>query len=139
MLRMGAVWLIHGHPVIQQRKKKKPKLSNYPATIPYFDVKERKELKSLLVTDMPRSQAKALCPDHGWAHAGHWPRPPGSCSSDEPPEADSPAPALPPTPHFAAAAQRFPPQSSVILFGVLPHTHLLGREDLGPGSSRSGP
>lgn len=21
MLRMGAVWLIHGHPVIQQRKK----------------------------------------------------------------------------------------------------------------------
>lgn len=134
MLRMGAIWLIHGHPVIQQRKKK-PKLSNYPATIPYFDVKERKELKSLLVTDMPRSQAKALCPDHGWAHAGHWPRPPGSCSSDEPPEADSPAPAHPSHPPIL---QR-PPQSSVILFGVLPHTHLLGREDLGPGSSRDSP
>lgn len=35
MLRMGAVWLIHGHPVIQQRKKKNP---NFLITQPQYRI-----------------------------------------------------------------------------------------------------
>ena len=41
-LRKGAIWLMHGHPVVQPREKKNNKVSNYPATILYFDGKERK-------------------------------------------------------------------------------------------------
>lgn len=110
-------------PVVQQREKNE--VSNYPATILYFDVKERKQLSSVLVTDMPQSRHKSL--------------------RLRPPRSPLPPPLTPlrralwkptaaplcPRPILQGQQRQFPPQNLPPSHCVLSHTNLSGQKELG--------